>query len=48
VSYRDKTTGNQVAARSYLKNRSFSANVVNDVPNESRLEPKEWDDVVAK
>jgi len=41
-------TGNQVAARSYLKNRSFSANVVNDVPNESRLEPKEWDDVVAK
>jgi hypothetical protein len=35
-------TGSQVAARSYWTNRSFSANVVNDVPNESRLEPAEW------
>jgi len=23
-------------------NNSFSANVTNDVPNESRLEPAEW------
>jgi hypothetical protein len=23
-------------------NNSFSANVVNDVPNESRLEPAQW------
>jgi len=42
------STGNQVGARSYLKNRSFSANVVNDVPNESRLEPKEWDEIPVK
>lgn len=34
--------GTQASARSYLTNNSFSANVVNDVPNESRLEPKEW------
>ena len=35
-------TGTQIAARSYWMNNSFSANVVNDVPNESRLEPEEW------
>ena len=35
-------TGTQVAARSYWTNNSFSANVTNDVPNESRLEPAEW------
>jgi hypothetical protein len=34
--------GTQVAARSYLFNNSFSANVVNDIPNESRLEPQFW------
>jgi hypothetical protein len=28
--------------RAYLFNNSFSANVVDDIPNESRLEPKEW------
>jgi hypothetical protein len=28
--------------RAYLSNNSFSANVVDDIPNESRLEPKEW------
>jgi hypothetical protein len=36
------TTGSQIAVRSYWANNSFSANVVNDVPNESRLEPAEW------
>lgn len=35
-------TGSQIAARSYLHNRSFSAGVVNDLPHESRLEPAEW------
>ncbi|GDY22147.1 hypothetical protein LBMAG56_34940 [Verrucomicrobiota bacterium] len=35
-------TGTLVAARSYWSNHSFSANVVNDVPNESRLEPAQW------
>jgi hypothetical protein len=35
-------TGNGGAARSYVFNNSFSANVVNDVPNESRLEPAQW------
>ena len=34
--------GSQAAVRAYWRNNSFSANVVNDVPNESRLEPKEW------
>jgi hypothetical protein len=35
-------TGSQVAARSYWTNHSFSANVTNDIPSESRLEPAEW------
>lgn len=34
--------GSQAAARAYWSNNGFSANVVNDVPNESRLEPSEW------
>jgi hypothetical protein len=37
--------GTSAMARAYLKNRSFSANVLKDVPNESRLEPAEWDEV---
>jgi len=28
--------------RAYLFNNSFSANVIDDIPNESRLEPSEW------
>jgi len=36
------STGSQVALRAYWMNNSFSANVTNDVPNESRIEPKEW------
>ncbi len=28
--------------RAYLGNNSFSANVIDDIPNEARLEPKEW------
>ena len=28
--------------RAYIFNNSFSANVVDDIPNEARLEPKEW------
>jgi len=35
-------TGSQAAVRAYWSNNSFSANVVSDVPNESRLEPAEW------
>jgi hypothetical protein len=34
--------GTQAAARAYWMNNGFSANVVNDVPNENRLEPAEW------
>jgi hypothetical protein len=34
--------GNQATARSYWKNNGFSANVLKDVPSESRLEPGEW------
>ena len=28
--------------RAYLSNNSFSANFIDDIPNEARLEPKEW------
>jgi len=35
-------TGSQAAMRAYWSNNSFSANIVDDVPNESRLEPGEW------
>jgi hypothetical protein len=34
--------GTRAAKRLYLHNHSFSANVVDDIPNESRLEPAEW------
>jgi len=34
--------GTKTAARSYWKNNSFNANVLNDVPCESRIEPAEW------
>ena len=34
--------GTSIAARAYAKNNSFTANVVNDVPHESRLEPQHW------
>jgi hypothetical protein len=29
-------------ARSYWSNNGFSANVLNDLPNESKLVPAEW------
>jgi len=35
-------TGTKAMARSYWMNNGFSANVLNDVPNESRLTPAEW------
>lgn len=35
-------TGTRDAVRAYWMNNSFAANVVNDVPHESRLEPAEW------
>ncbi len=34
--------GTRAALRAYWTNNSFSANVTNDIPNESRLEPAEW------
>ena len=34
--------------RAYLNNNSFSANVIDDIPNESRLEPKEWGEAVVE
>jgi hypothetical protein len=36
------STGSQASVRAYWTNSSFSANVTNDIPNESRLEPAEW------
>jgi hypothetical protein len=35
-------TGTAAAVRAYWSNNSFTANVVNDIPHESRLEPNEW------
>ena len=35
-------TGTQTAVRGYWMNSSFAANVTYDIPNESRVEPKEW------
>jgi hypothetical protein len=35
-------TGNTASARSYWTNNSFTANVLNDIPHESRLEPANW------
>ncbi len=32
----------QVSLQAYWSNNSFSANMTNDVPNESRLEPQHW------
>jgi hypothetical protein len=34
--------------RAYINNNSFSANVVDDIPNEARLEPKEWGDATVE
>jgi len=36
------TEGTKATARSYWTNNGFSANILNDVPNESRLEPALW------
>jgi hypothetical protein len=40
--YAKNAQGSQAAMRAYWTNNSFSANVVDDVPNESRLEPANW------
>ncbi len=34
--------------RAYLFNNSFSANVIDDIPNESRLEPSEWGEAIVE
>ncbi len=34
--------GSRTAVRAYLFNRSFAANVVDDIPHETRLEPAQW------
>jgi hypothetical protein len=41
-------TGARATLRTYWTNNSFSANVLNDVPNESRLEPHEWGEAVVE
>mgnify|MGYP001619255113 CR=1 FL=1 len=35
-------TGNITSKRAYWANRSFSSQVTQDIPNESRLEPAQW------
>jgi len=39
---------NRAALRAYWSNNSFSANIVDDIPNESRLEPAEWGEAVVE
>jgi hypothetical protein len=41
-------TGNTASARSYWTNNSFTANVLNDIPHESRLEPANWGEAKAE
>ncbi|HUT01454.1 MAG TPA: hypothetical protein VM031_03295, partial [Phycisphaerae bacterium] len=41
-------TGTAAAVRAYWSNNSFTANVINDVPHESRLEPAEWGTAVVE
>ena len=36
------TSGNQVAARLYWMNNGANANIMYDIPSESRLEPANW------
>ncbi len=38
--------GTRALARAYWSNNSFSANVIDDIPHESRLEPSEWGQVL--
>ena len=35
-------TGTAAAVRAYWHNNSFTANLINDIPHESRLEPHQW------
>jgi hypothetical protein len=41
-------TGNDAAVRAYWHNRSFTANVVDDIPHESRLQPQHWGTAVVE
>ena len=40
--------GTRTAIRAYWRNNSFSANVVDDIPHESRLEPAEWGEALVE
>ena len=40
--------GSTAALRAYWSNNSFTANIINDVPNESRLEPVQWGTAVVE
>jgi hypothetical protein len=40
--------GSRTAARAYWSNDSFTANVTNDIPHESRLEPGQWGEALVE
>lgn len=42
------TEGSKATARCYWSNNGFSANVLNDVPSESRLEPAAWGEALVE
>ena len=41
-------TGNITATRAYWSNYSFSSQVTQDIPHESRLEPAQWGEAVVE
>lgn len=40
--------GTQAVARAYVNNNSFTANVTDDIPHESRIEPHEWGEALVE
>ncbi|MFW6039206.1 MAG: hypothetical protein ACOC9P_01870, partial [bacterium] len=41
-------TGTRAETRRYWRNNSFTANVTDDIPHESRLEPAEWGTMIVE
>jgi hypothetical protein len=44
----DGSQGETATARAYWSNDGFEANVVDDVPDESRLNPEHWGDITVE
>jgi hypothetical protein len=44
----DGAEGTEASARAYWSNNGMEANVVDDVPDESRLNPEHWGDITVE